>query len=177
VDVRFVTSDLRHFDAVRAEAILLPLFFGERPLRGAIGMVDWRLAGKLSMLVKAGRLGGGANERFLVAGRPKLAVDKLFVYGVGPRESFDEAAFSAAVEGVFTTLSSARIRSTVWLLPGREAGLIAPKRAMELFLAAAGEEPTLHHDEVTLVEDPDAQKSMMKVVERARRQRRARQLD
>jgi hypothetical protein len=177
VDVRFVTSDLRQFNSVRTEAILLPLFAGERPLRGVVGLVDWRLSGKLCSLVRAGRLSGEEGERCLVAGRPKLAVDKLFIYGVGPRETFDEAAFSRSIEGLFATLASARIRSTVWLLPGRETGLITPKRAMELFLSAAGEEPALHHDEVTMVEDHDAQRIMMKVVERTRRQRRAQLLE
>jgi len=176
MDVRFVTSDLRRFHDVRAEALALPLFEGERPHRGAIALVDWRLCGRLGEAIKDGRLTGAAGEHLLLAGRPKLDFEKLFIYGAGPRGAFDDGAFSDAVKRLFGVLTDARIRSTLCLLPGREAGLITPKRAMELFLGAVGEDPA-EHDEVTLVEDADAQKEMTPVVDQARRRARARRLE
>ncbi len=175
MDVRFVTSDLRHFDEVRAEAMALPLFAGDKPLRGALGLVDWRLCGALAEAVKAGRFTGEAGERLLLCGRPKLSFDKLIVYGVGARESFDGEAFSDSLRGLFDALGRARVRSSLVLLPGREAGLERAAEAMELFLAAVGDAPD--HDEVTLIEEVEAQKEMAPVVERAKRRARAQRLD
>jgi hypothetical protein len=175
VDVRFVSPDLRHLDEVRAEAMALPLFEGERPLRGAIGLVDWRLCGALARAVHAERFHGRSGERLLLSGRPKLPFEKIFVYGVGPRDSFDEQAFSEAVAGLFEALCRARVRTSLCLLPGREAALTPPTEAMELFLGALGE--GAEHDEVTLIEEPEAQKEMTPVVERAKRRARAERLD
>ena len=173
MDVRFVPPDLRRLDALKGEALSLPFFADERPLRGALGLVDWRLCGELSRLLVRGRVSGVEGEKVLVPARPKLPFDKLFLFGLGPRESFDEAVFERAIRTMFDTLSRAKVRSSVWVLPGRPFELIAPVRAMELFIQLAGPPAEDEHDEITLVEDPDAHKTMAPVVDRERRRVRA----
>ena len=81
------------------------------------------------------------------------------------------ATYAAAVGRILETLSRARVRASVLVLPGRALGVIDPVAAMEGFLEVAARHP--EHDEVTLVEDADAQKAMMPIVEQARRRARA----
>ena len=171
MDVRFVQPDLRRLDELRSEALSLPFFADERPLRGALGLVDWRLAGEISRLILRGRISGALGERVLVPARPKLPFEKLFLFGVGERAAFDEAVFESAVEGVLDTLGKARVRASVCALPGRALGLVEPERAMEMFLRVSGLDP--EQDEITLVEDAEAQKAMVPIVERERRKARA----
>lgn len=171
MDLRFVAPDLRALDVLRCEAIALPFFEDERPLRGAAGLVDWRLCGRLSRLVVSGRVRGRRGERVLVPARPRLATEKLVLFGLGPRARFDEATFVATVGDVLDTLEGLRARTLVMALPGRSLELVAPERAIELFLAAARERT--EHDELTLIEPPDAQRAMIPVLERARRKARA----
>jgi len=171
MDVRFVVSDLRRLDALKMEALSVPVFEDERPLRGAPGLVDWRMCGLVSRLILRGRLRGTPGETMLVAARPRLTFEKLFLFGVGKREVFDETLFRDAVERMLATLTRARVRASVLVLPGRSGDRIVPVRAMEMFLEIAQRHP--EHDEVTLVEDPDAQKAMTPVVERERRRARA----
>ena len=173
MDIRFVPPDLRRLDTSKGEAMSLPLFSDERPLRGALGLADWRLSGLLSRLILRGRVTGAAGEKVLVPCRPKLPFDKLFLFGLGPRSDFTEETFERATRAMFDTLARARVRSSVWVLPGRPFELIAPERAMELFLRIGGTDADAAHDEITLIEDQDAQKMMSPIVERERRRARS----
>lgn len=173
MDIRFVPPDLRALDTLKSEAMALPMFSDERPLRGALGLVDWRLGGQISRLILRGRVTGAAAEKVLVPARPKLPFDKLFLFGLGARDGFNESIFEEVTGRMLETLGRARVRSSVWVLPGRPFELIEPVRAMELFLRLAGPEVDAEHDEIILVEDAEAQKSMSPVVERERRRARA----
>lgn len=171
MDVRFVPPDLRRLDALKTEALSLPFFSDDRPLRGALGLVDWRLCGRVSQLIVDGRIDGSAGETLLVPPRPRLTFDKLFLFGLGPRASFGGEGFTRSVERMLSTLSRARVRASVFALPGRADGLMEPVPAMEQFLAVASHHP--EHDEITLIEDLEAQKAMAPIVEQARRRARA----
>lgn len=171
MEVRFVTPDLRAVDGLRCEAIALPLFEDERPLRGPTGLVDWRLCGALSRLLLRGRVRGVRGERVLVPARPRLPCDKLILFGLGTRDAFDEDVFVAAVHDVLTTLEGVRARTAALALPGRSSQRIEPARALEIFLAAAAAYTST--DEITLIEPADAQRAMAAVLERARRKKSA----
>lgn len=170
MDVRFVVPDLRRLDELKSEALALVFFEDERPLRGALGLVDWRLCGQLARLLLRGRARGELGEAVLVPTRPRLPFEKLFLFGAGTRAELDEARFAKVVERALTTLDRARVRASVVGLPARD-GRIAPERAMELFLELAARHP--EQDQVTLIEDHDAQRAMAPVLERERRRVRA----
>jgi hypothetical protein len=171
VEVRFVAPDLRRLDELKSEALALTFFEDERPLRGALGLVDWRLCGQLSKLLVRGRARGTFGETVLVPTRPRLPFEKLFLVGAGPVGEFDERRFDAVVERMLSTLDGARVRSSVMGLPGRAGGRMPAARAMEIFLARAAVHPA--QDQVTLVEDAEAQRAMAPVIERERRRVRA----
>lgn len=156
--IAFVPPDLRRLDQLRCDVLALSFFQGERPLRGAAGLVDWRLCGKLSRLLAGGRLSGTAGEVTLLPPRPRLPFDKLLLLGLGARPDFDEAAYAEALRRTFASLSSMRTHSVAIALPGRATGAIAPDRAMTclLDLAAAAED----QDDLVLIEDAESQKVM-----------------
>jgi hypothetical protein len=60
VSVSFLASDLGKWDQLEnaPETLVLPFFSDERPLRGAAGLCDWRLCGRLSRMLQAGRVAG-----------------------------------------------------------------------------------------------------------------------
>jgi len=171
VEVHFVAPDLRRFDLLKAEAISIPVFSDERPPRGALGLLDWRLCGRVSKLFQRGQLTGRLGEIVLVPARPRLTFEKLFLFGVGERSAFDAELYDATIERMLATLTGVRVRASVLVLPGR-SGSIGAADAMERFLKLA----SLHseHDDVTLVEDADAQKAMEPVLEAEKRRARAR---
>jgi len=171
VDVRFVPPDLRRLDSLKTEALCIPFFEDERPLGGALGLVDWRMCGLLSRLIERGRVTGARGETVLVPARPKLTFEKLLLFGLGRKDELDDVRLAEAIERMLGTLVRARVRVSVVVLPGRALGVVAPTRAMEVFLRAAADAEEL--DAVTLVEDADSQRAMEPVVERERRRARA----
>lgn len=171
MEVLFIAPDLRRLDELKSEALALAFFEDERPLRGPVGLVDFRLCGQLSRLVLRGRARGAYGETVLVPTRPRLPFEKLFLFGAGPADALDASRFADVVERMLVTLDRARVRASVVGLPGRTGDRIGPVEAMEIFLARAAHHP--EQDQVTLIEDADAQRAMAPVVEREHRRVRA----
>ncbi|MCA9576598.1 MAG: M17 family peptidase N-terminal domain-containing protein [Polyangiales bacterium] len=167
MDISFVPPDLRRLDKIRHEALSAVLFDGEWPLRGALGLLDWRLGGRVSRLIQRGTVGGLRGESLLIPGESKVAFDKLFLRGGGAAGAFDGDAFDVILGEMLHTLTRAGVRSSALVLPGRALGLVTPADAMERFLAVVKTHP--EHDEISLVEAPDAQREMEPVLLRARR--------
>lgn len=173
MEVRFVPPELRRLDKLRCEALALSFFEDDRPLVGTAGLVDWRLGGMLSKLLLRGRLTGARGEVALLPPRPRLPLHKLFLFGLGARSGFDAARQREAIDLMLTTLAKARVRTSAVALPGRAEHLAEAGPSMAIFLElAAGH---TEHDEVTLVETPEAQREMEPVLEQERRRARARE--
>ncbi len=171
MDIHFVLPEIRHLDRLKSEALSLPWFSDERPLRGVLGLVDWRMGGRISRLIQSGRISGARDETTLVPARPRLTFEKVLLFGLGPREDFSVEVYEETTARILETLTRARVRASAVVLPGRSLGLIDPATAMESFLKVAGRHS--EHDDVTLLESADAQKEMAPIVERERRRARA----
>lgn len=169
--VHFAPPDLGSLDRLGCEALALPMFSDERPLQGVLGLVDWRMCGLLSRLLGQGRIAGSADEQVLLPGRPKLAMEKLFVFGLGATDELDPERVRGCIERMFAAFARARVRSAALTLPGRQQGYIDPASAIESLLAVVGAIEA--HDEVIVLDGPEAQREMEAVIERERRRARA----
>jgi len=126
VELRFTLPQLRKLDLAGTEVLVCGLAEGERPPKGVAGLVDWRLAGRLSRLVASGFVSGALGETLLVPGRPKLPFDKILLFGVGTARDFSELVFRAVVEKVLATLEGLKARTAVVELPGRHFTAFRP---------------------------------------------------
>lgn len=170
--VRFAAPELKSIDALRCEALALPLFSDERPLRGALGLIDWRLCGFVSRLLVSGAISGAPLETVMIPGRPKFTLSKLLLVGAGAHVDFEAARFQAVARHMLATLQRAGVRSSALVLPGRQSEAIEPAAAMELFAEVASAQPG--PEDWVLLESGDAQRAMQPVIERERRRARAR---
>jgi Cytosol aminopeptidase family, N-terminal domain len=167
MEVRFVPLDLARIDVLRMEVLALPFFVDERPLKGAAGLCDWRLCGALSRLLEGGRVTGSTEEVTLVPGRPRLPFEKLILFGEGAAADFDMATAERVTARMLTTLAGLRLRSVALSLPGRGRALVEPGEAIRWFLQGIAESDEL--DEVVIIDDLEAQRAMVPVLESARR--------
>jgi hypothetical protein len=142
---------------------------GERPPHGVAGLVDWRLAGRLSELIRTGFARGEVGEVLLLPGRPKLSFEKVVIFGIGRGANFNEQIYRGIVERLLGTLEGLKVRSAVVELPGRHLDCIAPERAVEVLFSYAGGRH--EHDLWTLVEPPAAQRAIARVLRKDRQHR------
>jgi hypothetical protein len=161
---------LRRLDLTGTEVLVATLGSDERPPHGVAGLVDFRLAGRLSSLVRSGFATGALGEVLLVPGKPKLPFDKILLFGVGSTTRFDERVYVDAVDGILQTLEGLRARTAVVELPGRHFGAIAPERAASLLLERVG--GRREHDVWTLVDTPEAQRAIVQLLSHERRRMR-----
>ena len=73
--------DLARWDEAPHDALLLPIFSDERPLRGAAGLADWRLCGRLTRLLKRSRLSGARGETLLLPPGRRLTFARIMLFG------------------------------------------------------------------------------------------------
>jgi hypothetical protein len=171
VELRFVQPSLVELDELDTEVLACSLWSDVRPAHGLAGLCDWRLAGRLSHLARAGFVTGRTGEVVMVPGKPRLSFDKLLLFGAGDRSAFDEDAFTRIVSGMLKTMEGLAARVAVVELHGRHDELIAADRAADILLAATGGKR--EHDVWTLVEGADGkQRIVQHMIEMRRRIRR-----
>lgn len=172
MDLRFTTPQLRKLDQVGTEVLVASLAADERPPHGVAGLVDWRLAGRVSKLLASGYATGKLGEVLLLPGKPKLPFDKIVLFGFGNSSEFNEHVFRFVIDKVLSTLEGLRARTAVVELPGRHIGAIRAERAADILLESAGGRP--EHDVWTLVEPQEAQRAITQhMIQERRRVRQA----
>lgn len=164
--LHFVEADLRALDGASGELIACAVFEDELPMRGLAGLLDWRLAGKLSGLAKSKFLTGAADEVVLVPGRPHLPFEKILILGLGLRSRFGDSVVRRALARLSSTLEGLQVKRALVELPGRASGSVEPERAAELLLECA--EPALADEMWTLVDEAGAEEAMAKKLLRRR---------
>jgi len=121
------------------DALVVPLWSDVRPLRGAAGLVDWRLCGHLSELIRQGRLTGAAGEKLLLVTN-RVPWRRVLAVGMGESTAFGEAGFRSAAEGCLESLRKLGATSLAIAFPGRDIDLIRPDRALGTFLDALAQD-------------------------------------
>ena len=127
MELSFRPLTLEALDEAQAEAVCLFVGEEERPLTGLAGLVDWRLAGRLSGMIRSGLLTGAPGEALLTPPGARLPFEKLFLFGTG--SSRDPAGLSARVIEALRRLSQAGVRAAALQLP---AGMPADEGARKL---------------------------------------------
>jgi len=93
-------------------ALALGVFTDERPLRGAAGLCDWRLCGRLSRLLRADRLSGRVDEVVMLPpARARLPFSRLMLFGLGDQRGFDEHRYREQVARMRHVLHKAGLLS------------------------------------------------------------------
>jgi len=172
VNVSFLASDLGKWDAAEGapDTLVLPFFADERPLRGAAGLCDWRLCGRLSRMLQSSRVAGKWGEVTLYPPGKRLPFARLLLVGLGAAERFDEKAAREASRVIADHMwkLAARVATARYalVLPGRSTGRLSARRALEIFLDEA--QATHAGAEIIVVESVAGQKEAAELAQKAR---------
>ena len=157
------TVDLARWDGEgRGDLLAVYIWQDVRPLRGAAGLLDWRLCGKLSGLIQSGRLDGGEGEQLLLPTAGRLPWRVAMVMGLGPRACFSGARFRAAVSRLVAAARGIGVRELALAPPGRDVEALPARRAMDLILAELrAKEARGAFDRVTVVDAVGVHKELL----------------
>lgn len=161
-----LAADLAKWDEGERDALLLPFFADERPLRGAAGLADWRLNGRLSRLLRARRATGARGETLLLPPGRRLTFKRVMLFGLGESKAYGDDRFRGDVRRIREVAEQAGIAEYAIQAPGRASGLIGARRALELWIEEADRDNRTA--DVTLIDDPAGSKDMAELLRHAR---------
>lgn len=99
------------------EAICAFLTEDERPFSGALGLVDWRLCGALSRVVKSGFFTAAPSERLLLPTDGRVNAGRIFVVGLGPLRGVTVTRFEHELGKAGEMLEGAGVASVALAFP------------------------------------------------------------
>ena len=99
--------------------LVLTTFADDRPLRGLTGLVDWRLNGQLSRLMRRDFVDGHWLESTLAPIVGRLPFERLLLVGLGRRADFGPQRFEEACRFCFARLNGLGALQWAMPLPGR----------------------------------------------------------
>ncbi len=152
MDVSFVPVDLDRWDQCVGDLFVVGVWSDVRPLRGAAGLLDWRLCGNMSRWIGEGRLQGTVGEKTLVPTH-RVPFRALLAIGLGASPDFSEEGFLTACGTIADTARGLRLSSVFVAPPGRDLNRIAPERALDLLTEILGRAATIKH--LGVIDDPN----------------------
>ena len=152
--------DLTRWDESARDTLVLPVFKDDRPLRGAAGLADWRMCGRLSRLIKSNRASADAGEAMLLPPGRRLRFSKLLWFGLGDAKGYSDDRFRKDLAWILGVVRRAGITEWTMQAPGRASGVIGARRAIEILL----EDQLFAEETVTLLEDPAGQKDIAELL-------------
>jgi hypothetical protein len=161
--ISFLPIDLGRWDnGPGGDAMVVPIWTDVRPLRGAAGLLDWRLCGRLSQVIREGRLAGTPGEKLLLVTN-RVRWRRVLAIGLGDSQEFSSDSFRGAVDCSLQALRGIGASKVAMALPGRDIDLVRPEDAVrQLVDAIANSEqengPWL--DSLVLIDTPAASKAI-----------------
>jgi len=160
--ITFLPADLSRWDhGPGGDALVVPVWSDLRPLRGATGLLDWRLCGRLSQMIRDGRVSGAPCEKLLLVSN-RIPWRRVLALGIGESSAFSEEVFRSAVDCSLQALQGIGASSIAVALPGRDIDLIRPERALRHFLdaLAQSERPGPWLERLTVIDVPSTSKAI-----------------
>jgi len=83
-----ISLETRPIERLEGELLVAGFFSDDRPLRGGVARVDWRLCGLISQLIQQDRLRGARGEALLMPATGPIAAQRILLIGLGQRHRF-----------------------------------------------------------------------------------------
>lgn len=152
--------DLARWDESARDCLVLPVFRDDRPLRGAAGLADWRLCGRLSRLLKSNKATAEAGETMMLPPGRRLRFSRVMWFGLGDAKGYSDDRLRKDLAWITSVVKNAGATDWALQVPGRASGLIGARRAVEILL----EDESLADQPITLLEDPAGQKDIAELL-------------
>jgi hypothetical protein len=170
--VSLLPIELPRWDlAPPGDAVCVPVWSDVRPPRGAAGLLDWRMCGRLSSMLASGKVTGAEGEQTLFPSAHRLPWRLVLALGAGPRREFSAERLHATVRRVLKAAKGLGVRRLAFALPARDgekattgpAAALTSRRALDVVLEEVDAAPGAV-DELTVIVPATVQKELAVVL-------------
>ncbi len=122
----------QEIDLIETDTVVLSFFENERPLKGAVGLTDWRMCGRLSRLIMHNWIDGEYGEPLLMPANHRMNSGKVLVLGLGLFDQYDMNRYKQVVDKICETLMKIQVNRFALPMPGVELAQLDPAEAAEI---------------------------------------------
>jgi hypothetical protein len=112
-----VILSIEEVDLQECDLLVAGFFQDERPLRGASGLVDWRLNGMLSRFLKEGRMTGEWQETTLIPSHGRVTPPLILLLGLGKVRDYSYLRLRELFPYLFETLKNLKTAKICFSFP------------------------------------------------------------
>jgi len=121
-------------DLQECELLVAGFFQDERPLKGASGLIDWRLNGTISHLLKEGRMTGDWQEATLIPSRGRVIPPLILLLGLGRVRDYSTLRLRDLFPRLFETLRNLKSSKICLSFPSNEKYNVDCGKSAEVLL-------------------------------------------
>jgi len=112
-----VILSIEEVDLQECDLLVSGFFLDERPLKGACGLIDWRLNGMLSRFLKEGRMTGEWQETTLIPSRGRVTPPLILLLGLGKVRDYSYLRLRELFPYLFETLKNLKTTKNCFSFP------------------------------------------------------------
>jgi len=129
-----IILSIEEVDLQESELLVTGFFQDERPLKGTSGLIDWRLNGMLSHLLKGGRITGEWEEATLIPSRERVIPPLILLLGLGKVKDYSTLSLRDLFPRLFQTLKNLRSSKICLSFPSNEKYNVDCGKSAEVLL-------------------------------------------
>lgn len=119
--MKFVMTS-KSIDKIQADLLVLLQFADEMPFHGYVGMLDWRINGRLSRFTMEKKFKANAREALLMPSEGRLKAKHVIVLGLGARDAFEPAFVGQVLDHMLKIIADMKVSRVCFsvgqILPG-----------------------------------------------------------
>lgn len=139
--------ELAAVDALAVDAWAIFVGRDERPLQGLGGLLDWRLAGRLSQVLQDELFRGDEGESLLVPSGGHVPGRRIFCFGLGaPSRALAAPQFGETARRAVEALAKAGVGATAFGLPEAPVARLSARLLVDALAPLSDRELTILGD-------------------------------
>ncbi|MBU0505107.1 MAG: M17 family peptidase N-terminal domain-containing protein [bacterium] len=103
-------------DKISAEIIVLMHYEDDVPFKNFLGVLDWRINGRLSEIVKLNKFHGSAKEKLLIPSENRFKANEVLILGLGKKALFEKDHISQVLDYFLQTVERKRMNQICFSL-------------------------------------------------------------
>ncbi|MBF0105015.1 MAG: hypothetical protein HQM16_06770 [Deltaproteobacteria bacterium] len=106
----------QQIDKVAAELVVFMHYEDDVPFNELLGLLDWRINGRLSALVMQNRFAGHARELLLMPSESRFKAEQIIILGLGKRAEFSEEHIGQVLDYFLSTVENMKVKQVCFSL-------------------------------------------------------------